>query len=107
MIVLGVLSAVDTFRVCVGYEYECRTYVIFPPHQTIFHKAVPVYEEAPGWRTEIGEARTWADLPKAAQSYVERLEKLAGVPITQISVGAEATETVNRLAPAAPRSARA
>ena len=104
---LDVLSAFDAIRVCVGYEYEGRTYESFPPHQTIFHKAVPVYEEAPGWRTEIGEARTWADLPKAAQSYVERLEKLAGVPITQISVGAEATETVNRLAPAAPRSARA
>jgi adenylosuccinate synthase len=104
---LDVLSAFDTLKVCVGYQHEGKTYHSFPPHQTIFHKALPVYEEVPGWRTEIGEARTWSDLPAAAQAYVERLEGLVGVPITQISVGAEAAETVNRLAAAAPRSARA
>ena len=42
-----------------------------------------------------------------AQTYVESLEKMVGVPITQISVGAEATETVTRLAPAPARSAQA
>jgi adenylosuccinate synthase len=104
---LDVLSAFDRIRVCTGYEYEGKTYESFPPHQTIFHKAVPIYEELPGWRTEISNARSWGDLPPAAQAYVERLEELAGVPITQISVGAEATETVNRLAPAAVRTARA
>ena len=104
---IDVLSAFDRIRVCVGYEHEGKTYESFPPHQTIFHKAVPIYEEFAGWKTDISGARSWADLPKAAQTYVESLEKMVRVPITQISVGAEATETVTRLAPAPPRSAQA
>ena len=102
---LDVLSAFDRIRICVGYEYDGRTYTSFPPHQTIFHKAIPIYEEVAGWKTEISGARTWRELPAAAQSYVELIEELVGVPITQISVGAEATETVTRLGPATARSA--
>jgi adenylosuccinate synthase len=102
-----VLSAFDRIKVCVGYEHEGKIYETFPPHQTIFHKAVPIYKEFEGWRTDISGARSWADLPKAAQTYVESLEQMVGVPITQISVGAEATETVTRLAPVTPRSAQA
>jgi adenylosuccinate synthase len=104
---IDVLSAFDQIRVCIGYEYEGRTYESFPPHQTIFHKAVPIYKDFPGWHTDLRGARMWGDLPKAAQSYVETLEQMVGVPITQISVGPEATETVTRLAPATPRSAQA
>lgn len=93
---LDVLSSFDSIKICVGYEYEGRKYDTFPPHQTIFHKANPIYEEMPGWRTDISHARTWDDLPARAQDYVRRLEDLMGVPITDISVGPEATETVSR-----------
>ncbi|HWD08005.1 MAG TPA: adenylosuccinate synthase [Actinomycetota bacterium] len=98
---LDVLSAFDPIPVCVGYTYAGKTYESFPPHQTIFHKAVPVYEELPGWKTEIGNVRSFTDLPPAAQAYVQRLEALMGVAVTQISVGPEATETITRLTPAA------
>lgn len=100
---LDVLSAFDSIKICVAYEFEGNRYEEFPPHQTIFHKANPIYEEVPGWRCEIGDARLWGDLPAEAQACVERIEELAGVPITQISVGPEATETVTRLSPAAAR----
>lgn len=94
---LDVLSAFDKIKICVGYRYGDETYSRFPPHQTIFNKATPIFEEVGGWLSEIGRARSWNDLPKAARAYVERLEQLMGVPVTQISVGAEATETVTRL----------
>ncbi|MGH2703535.1 MAG: adenylosuccinate synthase [Actinomycetota bacterium] len=103
---LDVLSAFDSIKVCVAYEHGGRRYERFPPHQSIFHKAEPQYEELPGWRSEIGEARSWTDMPAAARGYVERLEELMGVPITQISVGAEATETVTRLSPISGKRAR-
>jgi adenylosuccinate synthase len=103
---LDVLSAFDSIKICVAYEHGGRRYESFPPHQSIFHKADPQYEELPGWRSEIGEARSWTDLPAAARSYVERIEELMGVPITQISVGAEATETVTRLSPISGQRAR-
>ncbi len=93
---LDVLSAFERIRLCVAYEHEGRRYESFPPHQSIFHKAIPVYEEWPGWMAEIDEARSWSDLPVASRAYVERLEALVGVPITQISVGPDAAETVTR-----------
>ena len=46
---LDVLSAVDTIKVCVAYEYEGKRYNNLPCHQTIFHHAKPIYEELPGW----------------------------------------------------------
>ena len=93
---LDVLSSFDVIKICVGYEHDGRKYESFPPHQTIFHKATPIYEEMPGWRTDISAARTWDELPANAQNYVRRLEELVDVPITDISVGPEATETVSR-----------
>ncbi len=46
-----------------------------------------VYETLPGWMSDISGARTWAQLPPAAQEYVVRVEQLAGVPIKWIGVG--------------------
>ncbi|MGQ0680422.1 MAG: adenylosuccinate synthase [Actinomycetota bacterium] len=94
---LDVLSSFDTIKICTGYQYEGTKFENFPPHQTIFHKAEPIYEQMPGWSTDISHARVWEDLPRKAQDYVMHLEELMGAPITDISVGPEATETVNRL----------
>jgi adenylosuccinate synthase len=46
-----------------------------------------VYETLPGWKQDISGVRQWADLPKAAQEYVQRVEDLVGVPIKWIGVG--------------------
>ncbi|MEX0790986.1 MAG: adenylosuccinate synthase [Actinomycetota bacterium] len=93
---VDVLSSFDTIKICTAYEYNGQKYENFPPHQTIFHKAKPIFEEMPGWRTDISGARTWDDLPEKAQNYIRRLEELCDVPVTDISVGPEATETVAR-----------
>lgn len=93
---LDVLSSFETIKICVGYQYDGQKFENFPPHQTIFHKAEPIYEQMPGWRTDISHAREWSDLPRDAQNYVRRLEDLVGAPVTDISVGPEATETVSR-----------
>ncbi|MEO7803699.1 MAG: adenylosuccinate synthase [Actinomycetota bacterium] len=93
---LDVLSAFDHVKICVGYEFEGQKYDTFPPHQTIFHKAEAIYEEMPGWKTDIAAARHWDDLPIEAMNYVKRLEELVGVPVAQISVGPDAVETVQR-----------
>ncbi len=46
-----------------------------------------VYEEWPGWKTDISKVRSWDDLPQAAQAYVRRIEELVGVPCKWIGVG--------------------
>jgi adenylosuccinate synthase len=93
---LDVLSDFDTLRVCRAYRYQGEEYEHFPPHQSIFHHAEPVYEEHPGWRSDISEVTRYGDLPKEAQAYVDRLEELAGVPVRWVSVGPARQQTLDR-----------
>ncbi len=93
---LDVLGEFETLRVCRAYRYQGEEYEHFPPHQSIFHHAEPVYEEHPGWRSDLSEARRFKDLPKQAQAYVERLEELSGVPIRYVSVGPARSQTLER-----------
>jgi adenylosuccinate synthase len=64
-----------------------------------------VYEVLPGWSEELDGVRDEADLPPAAAAYVDRLQRLAGVPITLLSVGAERTQTIIRSEAAGGRAA--
>lgn len=91
---LDVLSQFDTIKVCVAYEYKDKTYDNFPPHQTIFHKCRPVYEELKGWGTSLSEVDQLKDLPVEAQAYLAFIEEKAGVPIDVISVGARRHQTI-------------
>jgi adenylosuccinate synthase len=84
---LDVLTGFRTLKVCTAYRFGDETYEDFPPHQSIFHRAEPVYEEHDGWWEDIDQADDFADLPKHARSYVERLEELVDVPIRVVSVG--------------------
>jgi adenylosuccinate synthase len=60
----------------------------------IFENCQPVYEELPGWRTDITGAKSFADLPENARAYVRRLEELAGCPIVMVSVGPRRDQTI-------------
>ena len=93
---LDVLSEFDTLKVCRAYAYQGEEYEHFPPHQSIFHHARPIYEELAGWRDDITGVTEYADLPKDAQAYVDRLEELGGVPIRWVSVGPSRTQTLSR-----------
>ena len=55
-----------------------------------------MYTELPGWRADTTGCRTWDELPSAARAYVERLEELAGVPISHVSVGPERAQMIVR-----------
>ncbi len=84
---LDVLSKFDPIPVCIGYEYEGERFEDLPHNQTIFNKCRPIYEQAPGWSSDITGAREINDLPKEARAYLERLESLVGVRISWASVG--------------------
>jgi adenylosuccinate synthase len=93
---LDVLSGFSTIKLATSYRYQGETYDEFPPHQTIFHKCEPVYEDIEGWQEDISGARTFGDLPDACQAYVRRIEEMSGVPVTLVSVGPARDQTVRR-----------
>jgi adenylosuccinate synthase len=84
---LDVLDPLETVKVCVAYEVDGRRIEHWPDSQSILHKVKPIYEELPGWRTDLSAATEAHHLPVAATRYVELLEDQVGVPIHLIGVG--------------------
>ena len=84
---LDVLSHFPSIKVCVAYEFEGERFERFPRNQTIFNKATPVFEELPGWNSDITGARAVDDLPKEARAFLESIESLVDTPISWVSNG--------------------
>ena len=93
---LDVLSAVDTIKVCTAYDCDGTIYKTVPQHQTPFHHAKPIYEELPGWHTDITGCRSFYELPREAKDYIDFIEDLAGVPVSIIAVGPSREQTIMR-----------
>ncbi len=95
---LDVLDGFDTIRIGVAYRdpTDGREWTTVPASTSVFERVEPVYEEVRGWRTDTTSARTWDELPPQARAYVQRLEELAGVPISHVSVGPERAQMIVR-----------
>ena len=84
---LDVLDSLEVVKVCVGYDIDGRRTDRMPYHQSDVHRASPVLEEFPGWRTSLAEVTAPEDLPAEAAGYLRFVEERAGVPITLVGVG--------------------
>ncbi|MBI0375308.1 adenylosuccinate synthase [Streptomyces albiflaviniger] len=91
---LDVLTGWERIPVCVAYEIDGKRVEELPYSQTDFHHAKPVYETLPGWSEDITQAKTFDELPKNAQKYVQALEEMSGAPISAIGVGPGRDETI-------------
>jgi adenylosuccinate synthase len=84
---LDVLDSFEDVKVCVAYEIDGTRYEHMPYHQSVLHKVTPVYETFPGWKADLTQATSLADLPAAARSYVDFLAQQSGVPVSLVGVG--------------------
>jgi adenylosuccinate synthase len=84
---LDVLDTFDTVKVCVAYTSGGERFAYPPYHQSVLHQVDAVYEELPGWRTDLSGATDLSDLPPAARDYVAFLAEQIGVPIKLVGVG--------------------
>ena len=84
---MDVLDTFDTVKVCVAYEANGERFIHPPYHQSVLHQVTPVYEELPGWRSDLSGATELDDLPPAARQYVAFLAEQIGVPIKLVGVG--------------------
>ena len=91
---LDILSPLATIKVCVAYDIDGERVERMPYHQSDLHKARPIYEELPGWQSEIGDARTIDELPAEARDYVLFLSERSNVPVSYVGVGPERLQTV-------------
>ncbi len=84
---LDVLDTFETVKICVAYEAGGERFEHPPYHQSVLHQVVPVYEELPGWLTDLTTATSLSDMPAAAQDYVAFLADQIGVPVRIVGVG--------------------
>ena len=84
---LDILSALDEIPVCTAYEVDGERIDYFPA-EAVLERAKPVYEYMPGWKCDITGCRSFGELPKEAQDYVNYIRDAVGCNIKYVSVGA-------------------
>jgi adenylosuccinate synthase len=92
---LDVLGYRDRIPVCTSYTIEGKKTESFPVSR-LLAAARPVYEELPGWKTDITGVRRFEDLPRRAQDYVLFVEKRIHTPIRWVSVGPHRDQIISR-----------
>ena len=91
---LDVLAQFETVRLCVAYELDGRRVESLPASLRDANAVQPVYEELPGWRTDVSHVRHLGDLPPEARRFVRRIEQLVEAPVDMISVGPEREQAI-------------
>jgi len=91
---LDVLDELDTLYICNGYKYKGEVISEMPTEPDVFAECEPIYEEVPGWKSNIKGVTNYADLPEVARNYIARIEELVGVPFAMISTGPDRDETI-------------
>ena len=91
---LDILDVLDTINICKGYMYKGIELKEYPESLNILQDVEPVYEELPGWKTDISGCKSYDELPENARYYVERISQLVGVPLGIVSVGPDRSQTI-------------
>lgn len=82
-------------KICTQYEVGGQV-VGYRPDQEFLNTVSPVYIELPAWNsTEIQAAKTAADIPKTAKSFLDLLQKELGVPISLITTGPQRQQAIS------------
>ncbi|MDD4527720.1 MAG: adenylosuccinate synthase [Candidatus Margulisbacteria bacterium] len=93
---IDVLSGMKELKICKAYKINGKIVSDFPSDREILEKAIPVYETFKGWDEDISNCKTFKELPKNAQIYIEAIEKEMEVPIDIVSVGSGRERTIIR-----------
>ena len=89
-----VLDTFPVIKACTAYRVNGVETRDFP--FSIDEKVEPVYEEFPGWQTDLTHCTKEEELPEAFINYVNFLERELQTPIRIISVGPDREATIWR-----------
>jgi adenylosuccinate synthase len=91
---LDILSAFETIKVATAYRSGDDRHDHFPAQQSVLYHCEPLYDELPGWKTDISGIRAYDDFPKEARAYIEYVQEAMDTPIGWVSVGPERSQLV-------------
>lgn len=90
---LDVLSDFSEIKVCTGYKLNGKLLKSFPTDFERLQIITPVYETLKGWKKDISNCRSFADLPTQTKEYLDFISKQAGMKIKIVSVGPKRDQT--------------
>lgn len=91
---LDILDTLPVLKICTGYIYQGQPLHEYPASLKVLGEVEPVYEELPGWQTDITSIRRYEDLPLNARRYLERLSECCGARLGIVSVGPDREQTI-------------
>jgi len=88
-----VLSELETIKVCTRYHTAAgeSTDIPFDLEQG---KLAPLYEDLPGWQTDICSATNPHDLPASLHDYINYIETALETPLSYLSVGPDRDQII-------------
>lgn len=93
---LDVLDNLPEIKVCVAYESGGQKVGNMPATNALLAKVQPIYETLPGWLGSTAGITHYDQLPAAAKSYIDFLERQTGVEVGCVSTGPERNQTIVR-----------
>ncbi|MDP3730844.1 MAG: adenylosuccinate synthase, partial [Candidatus Omnitrophota bacterium] len=75
---LDVLDDLERLKICTAYKYNGRIYRDLPSDIEVLSNCEPLYEELPGWKKNTTGITSYSRLPKNANNYLKRIQKLLG-----------------------------
>ncbi|MDB6080698.1 MAG: Adenylosuccinate synthase [Akkermansiaceae bacterium] len=88
------LDQYETLKICTGYDIDGVIHELPPADRHAWDRAVPVYEELPGWQQDTSGCTAFADLPVNAKAYLQRLSDLCETPVQFVGVGPDRAQTL-------------
>lgn len=89
-----VLDSFETIKACTAYKVNGELTRDFP--FSVESGVEPVFEELPGWNTDLTTCRCEEDFPQTFRDYISFLERELETPITIVSVGPDREATILR-----------
>jgi adenylosuccinate synthase len=91
---IDVLDFLEEIKICTHYRLRGKQ-MEFPPAAIEDLEIVePIYETMPGWKCSTKDISSFAQLPKEAKAYVQRLCQLVDTPLSILSLGPERERTL-------------
>ena len=96
MMHLDTLAGLEEVKICTAYTIDGKEVGMFPSNIDRLAKVKCRFETLKGFSEEITQARSFDELPKQGQKYIEVVEGILSLPVTIIGVGAGRNQTIFR-----------
>ena len=93
---LDILDEQPELKICTGYNFRGKRHDHPIANISHYKHCEPIYQEMPGWQTDIGAARCWDDLPQRCRDYVETIGELIGTSVELVGTGPRRDQFVTR-----------